>query len=454
MAEELKRLRGQGVLAKVSELDQGIKVYDFGLPAHAASLKALGLRREQAPAVGVVELSGKGLPTRTLHIEHYSDVPGGLSDLGAFLGVPMQAATAGDVRVDKVLFIVGHPSKEQAGSFYEVQGKLTAIIGERPPLGVKPRLQKVESFEGVQGPALVLLQTEGNRVLFSDGGFTNGEAMIARLYETLGQVYQPPTQYQNPQDGSILRRIPGGVYRIGREDGEANEKPVHLVEMGPFYMSKFEVTNEQYGRFVEATQYVTGAERSGGSYLPQGSKYKLVKGADWKHPNGPDSSFRPDFPVVHVNHDDALAYAVWAGLNLPFEEQWEWAACGPDSRPFPWGKDFDASNCRNSVGKGFAGTEGPSAVGSFPKDQSNFGCFDMAGNVNEWMGNYYKVYPGSSAPRDKATELYVTVKGGSWANELPQEFRVSKRIPLERTMSFSNLGFRVVRIERRRLNGN
>ena len=563
MAEELKRLRGQGVLAKVPELDQSIKVYDFGLSNHAASLKALGVGRAEAPAIAAVSLDGQGLPKKVLYVTHYGSTSAGLAGLGKFLGTRLESdptrpggqeerrvvfltdtqnqGPAGEklqqhvsshfkdlasvrdlgrkpytysfakddhraflerlglerakapyltvirfvgetprdvlwsapvvdpdiswqamcdylgmktgVAIDKTIYLVGRPGKEQEGSFYELQGKLTAVLNERPPRGVQPGLQIVETLAGVNAPALVMSTASTGTRLVVDSSFRSSEEMVDGLYKALGQVYQAPVEYINPKDGSTLRRVAGGIYKIGREDGDENEKPVHSVEMGPFYMSKYEVTNQQFARFAEATQYVTVAERQGASYAPKGDRFSLQQGANWKHPSGPGSSPDPRAPVVHLTHDDALAYAAWAGLSLPFEEQWEWAARGPDQRQYPWGNEFAENVCRGSVGRGFAGAQTPSPVGSYAKDQSSFGCFDMGGNVAEWTVNYYKVYPGSQAARDKCNELYVTVRGGSWANELAREFRASKRIPMARAMSFSTLGFRVARTERRRLSG-
>lgn len=124
--------------------------------------------------------------------------------------------------------------------------------------------------------------------------------------------------------------IPGGVFEMGMAESNADEAPVHAVKLEPFLLDRHEVTNRQFAGFVEATRYVTQAERDGYAwgYLKGASDFQALTGASWRHPEGRDSSIedRMDHPVVCVSWEDAAAYAKWAGKRLPTEAEWEYAA--------------------------------------------------------------------------------------------------------------------------------
>ena len=226
-------------------------------------------------------------------------------------------------------------------------------------------------------------------------------------------------------DGMVW--IPGGIFWMGSEQFE-DAKPIHKVYVDGFWMDKTEVTNEQFAKFVEATRYVTVAERDldparfpdsppeglkAGSHIfsapsrtinlkKEGREawWKFVPGACWRHPEGPGSDLKglEKFPVVHVSYDDALAYAAWAGKRLPTEAEWEFAARGGlDRKRYSWGDEFmpqgkPMANTwqgefpnRNTKEDGFLGA---APVGSFPPNA--FGLHDMAGNVWEWCSDWYQ----------------------------------------------------------------
>lgn len=242
--------------------------------------------------------------------------------------------------------------------------------------------------------------------------------------------------------------IPGGEFVMGDDTGDhEDEKPAHRVLLDGYWIDRTEVTNAQFQKFVDATGYVTVAEKKPdpqspefasldlkeidpavfveGSlcfrYKPDGKKlvkddplwtYQLwayVKGANWKHPEGPESSVadRSDHPVVHICWLDAKAYADWAGKRLPTEAEWEYAARGGRANEtFHWGNELTPDGkWRQNVWQGefpyenknLDGFATTAPVGSFPPN--GFGLSDMAGNVWEWCADWYMPDYYASSPR-------------------------------------------------------
>ena len=179
-----------------------------------------------------------------------------------------------------------------------------------------------------------------------------------------------PTSAISSADTNDMVWIAGGTFAMGSEKGQTDEKPVHEVTVDGFWMDRTEVTNEQFEKFVKATGYITTAEKKpdpkdfpgvpleslvAGSIVfspPPGENVPLnnhmiwweyVHGANWRHPQGPDSSIKgiENHPVVHVSWFDAVAYAKWAGKRLPTEAEWEFASRGGlKGKEFAWGDEF------------------------------------------------------------------------------------------------------------------
>jgi formylglycine-generating enzyme required for sulfatase activity len=227
-----------------------------------------------------------------------------------------------------------------------------------------------------------------------------------------------------PKDAMIW--IEGGAFRMGSDRHYVEEAPAHRVIVDGFWIDPTPVTNRQFASFVEATGHVTLAEREPDAKDYPGALLHMLRagslvfsptprpvslkdwsqwwafkfGADWRHPLGPDSSINglDDHPVVHVAYPDALAYARWAGKNLPTEAQWEYAARGGlEGAEFAWGDEltpggrhmantwqgaFPFENTRED------GHERTSPVGRYPAN--GYGLFDMIGNVWEWTCDWYE----------------------------------------------------------------
>lgn len=286
--------------------------------------------------------------------------------------------------------------------------------------------------------------------------------------------------------------IPGGTFLMGSNAFYREERPVREESVEGFWIDRFPVTNAKFRRFVEATRYVTFSERvptqemypdAAPECLVPGSLvfvkppgpvslrdsfawWAYVPGADWRHPQGPNSSIaeKDDHPVVHVNYEDALAYANWASKELPAESQWEFAARGGlDGAIYPWGDELhpDGRHMANTWQGRFPfenvaedGFEGTSPVDAFPPN--GYGLHDVVGNVWEWTKTPY-------APTDRAQkscchaearsprETLFVVKGGSHlcAPNYCLRYRPAARQGQTIDSSTSHIGFRCVARERR-----
>jgi sulfatase modifying factor 1 len=303
--------------------------------------------------------------------------------------------------------------------------------------------------------------------------------------------------------------IPGGEFSMGAADmagmnnvgmeATTDSRPVHRVYVDGFYMDKTDVTNVQFAKFVKATGYVTVAERKpraedfpgappenlvAGSVVftrPESPVplndhlqwWSYVKGADWRHPTGPDSSIKgkDNYPVVQIAYEDAEAYAKWAGKRLPTEAQWEFAARGGlTGKPFVWGDEFRPGGkymANTHQGhfpdhdNGEDGVVGLTAVAQYPAN--GYGLYDMAGNVWQWTSDWYRpdyyktlaasgtvarnpAGPASSYDPDEPGEPKKVHRGGSFlcTDQYCSRYMVGTRGKGEVSTGTNHLGFRLV----------
>jgi sulfatase modifying factor 1 len=252
--------------------------------------------------------------------------------------------------------------------------------------------------------------------------------------------------------------IPGGVTRIGSEDGLPDEAPVFRARVEPFFMDAHPVTVAQFRVFIERTGYRTEAERFGdaGVYDVRTGEWRLVKGADWRHPLGPDGAeAAADHPVTQVSWNDAVACAQWAGKRLPTEIEWEHAARGgADSRQlYAWGDslvghgDHHANTWQgpfpdgNTLEDGYAYT---SPVGAF--GQTVLGLSDMGGNVWEWTADWFRPYEERERRFIPDAQSEKVQRGGSFLchRDFCHGYRVSARSRSTPETALLNVGFRLV----------
>jgi formylglycine-generating enzyme len=261
-----------------------------------------------------------------------------------------------------------------------------------------------------------------------------------------------------PGAGPEMIDIPAGTLRMGADDGEAAERPVHVVAVSAFAIDRFETTNSEFAAFVAATAHVTDAERAGVGWHWDGAWHE-VGGADWRHPRGPASTTEglARHPVVQVSWRDARAYCSWQGKRLATEAEWERAARDSGDRRYPWGNAppregtrYRASYgsdrcCRADSGDGHLFT---APVGSFPLGRSPFGVEDLAGNVWEWVEDafdeaFYARSPASD-PVNRALATQKVIRGGGWGND-PRGLRSTLRHANPPDIGLSMVGIRCAR---------
>ncbi|KAK7144953.1 hypothetical protein R3I94_011139 [Phoxinus phoxinus] len=273
--------------------------------------------------------------------------------------------------------------------------------------------------------------------------------------------------------------LQGGWFIMGTDDPgipQDGEGPQRRVRLDPFYIEEHEVTNKQFQHFTNQTGYITEAERFGDSFVFEGLLseevksallhavaaapwWSPVKGADWTHPEGPDSTIehRMNHPVLHVSWADAQAYCHWAERRLPSEAEWELACRGGlQDRLYPWGNklmpkgqhyanlwqgDFPK---HNTAEDGYANT---SPVMSFPAN--GFGLYDMVGNAWEWTADWWNVHHNTEDrynPKGPESGTDRVKKGGSYMchKSYCYRYRCAARSQNTPDSSASNLGFRCV----------
>jgi len=329
--------------------------------------------------------------------------------------------------------------------------------------------------------------------------------------ENKNKEIKDATEAITPPEGMVL--IEEKIFLRGAKSDDAyampREKPAHMVKVGAFFIDKTEVTNAQYKKFVDETGYITVAERPidwdemkkelppntpkpHDSILQPGSLIfnKNVEGvvgmnnysqwwtwkigANWKHPEGPESSIegKDNYPVVHIAYEDALAYCKWANRRLPTEAEWESAAQGNNTdNIYTWGNEKEEIINKANTWQGqFPVKNIPSDGFSYlapvkSYEPNSAGIYDMLGNVWEWTSdiyneNYYKtIYSEDVLDNPKgATSYYnpqnpyqveMVMKGGSYLchDSYCASYRISARMSTSKDSGTDHLGFRTVATE-------
>ncbi len=291
--------------------------------------------------------------------------------------------------------------------------------------------------------------------------FSNNSIIVCLI---VGQLFNwracASADHRTREEKSMVR-IPGGSFFMGCDDPSfPDAQPIHKVHISSFWLDKTDITNEQFAQFVNATGYVTIAEKKpkqedfpdappenlvSGSLVFVAPKHKVnlnnhyqwwqyVAGANWRQPEGPNSDInnRMNHPVVHIAWQDALAYAQWAGKRLPTEAEFEYAARGGlKNKVYCWGNKLKPNDkwqaniwqgefpTNNTKADGYVST---APVGSFPAN--GFGLYDMAGNVWQWCSDWYSSDYYKTLAQNKITN---SPQGPDNSFD-PKEPKVAKRV--------------------------
>ena len=240
----------------------------------------------------------------------------------------------------------------------------------------------------------------------------------------------------SPIDGKEMRLVPAGSFIMGTNKTDSEDthqkigtvKPLYLdqhperqLTLDAYYIDKYEITNTEYKRFVDATQF------------PDYPTH-------WENVSFPEEIAA--HPVTNITWREAFAYCAWADRQLPTEAQWEKAARGPSGQPYPWGDEYE----KGKANMGIEGDRKTMPVGSYPSDVSPYGVFDLAGNVMEWARDWYAAYPGNSFQDPRFGTNFKVLRGNAF-QKAGHYFLDAYRYAFNRTEVpadeyFENVGFR------------
>jgi len=266
--------------------------------------------------------------------------------------------------------------------------------------------------------------------------------------------------------GGEMVFVPAGAFWMGSKEGDEDEAPMHQVYLEAFWIDRYEVTNAQYAEFLNATKGDPGrcgghicadtkVENPDSHLLHEEGRYVVEEGYD-------------DHPVTEVSWYGAKAYCAHYGKRLPSEAEWEKAARGTDGATYPWGEEFDPHKLPCSGPRLGGDSDAPrtglkakensyslklnsdyrvgdtTPVGSYPDGASPYGACDMAGNVWEWVADWYEAYPGSIYRSPFFGHKYKVVRGGSW-NHPADDARCARRDIAHPDRRLRVVGFRCAR---------
>jgi formylglycine-generating enzyme required for sulfatase activity len=394
------QFEGAGVAAETGGTSQDV-LYEFGhsgerdfeggLPEDEPSIIEVG-EAEDAPAMHRLLEADPGVPVR-----ERPSAPADEEPVTAYASV--ETVTPPDAR----------PGGESPNSYPFLHGYTT----QRRAARISPKGTLL--LTGVGIVALIIVAVWWLRPS-ADDPTTPSTASASADVRADAAVKGEPSPPTAPEG---MVHVPGGTFKMGSDGGDQYEKPAHEVTVAPFYIDKFEVTCEEYQRFVDAKKYPAPA--------------------GWRNGNYPEGSAR--LPV-EVSWREANAYAKWAGKRLPTEKEWEFAARGTDGRLYPWGNEWKAE----AVNAKGTGPGRLTEVGLRPAGASPFGAFDMAGNAWEWTADSIHSYEGGKITEDSwptsKRESQKVIRGGGYLSNLQQATSTYRSGWPEHGTDYVGTGFR------------
>lgn len=315
-----------------------------------------------------------------------------------------------------------------------------------------------------------------------DNSVPHGDVKVSPEAETPKTATTPAVN-----TSGAMQLIPAGEFTMGsnktddaglqKEYGFVNplyvdERPPHKVTLPAFMIDTYEVTNAQYKAFIQQTKALDPPAWIQNGYNVRDEKLRgaTLENLRWvardyfkldKDPNVMTreallaalekvQKLRDTLPVTGVTWDDAYSYCTWTGKRLPTEAEWEKAARGPHGHEYPWGAQWDAKKANTGVGQVDNGVanESTAPVGSYLTDISGYGVFDMAGNVSEWVANWYQPYPGTTYKHQAFGEIHKIIRGGGAGDghyALSSFYRTARRAHAEPSVMSTDVGFRCAR---------
>ena len=304
---------------------------------------------------------------------------------------------------------------------------------------------------------------------------------MAAVHAAEPQLVPGPPPTPDPNNVGEMVLIPAGEFVMGsdkvdkshqaQEYGSSkpwyvDEHPKHKVKLPAYYIDKYEVTNVQYREFVVKTDYWFPPTWKDNGYLLSEKLLEIADlptlrklAADTFHLDMDTRTMErkplmkaiaeqqaklDNLPVSEVNWFNAHDYCTWVGKRMPTEAEWEKAARGSDGREYPWGNDWDKT--RLNAGQEGEWEFGVAPVGSYPQGASPYGVMDMAGNVMEWVRDWYDAYPGNDYKHETFGKKYKVVRGGGWGGVghyiLAQFYRAAYRFSMSPDSQYVDIGFR------------
>lgn len=422
------------------------KIADFGIAQMTRSGLPLSSITVASSFMGTADYMAPEQRTDAKSVDHRADIFSfgvmlyevftGKLPIGNF-ALPSQVAPDLSKRFDGIILkaLQQEPS-ERYQSIVELAEDLKQEIQPSSLGRIKARLALITQTENrkkildrriVGSVALLAILVVGFMWLFSalGGSRPRSPASSPGLRKTA--PHSAPAAAANFFNDMVL--VPAGEFIMGSDSEFDNEQPMRKVSLKPFYIDAFEVTNAEYKKFVDAT----------GHPVPYVNAF-WAEPYNWR--NGTYPPDKADHPVVLVNWFDAAAFAKWAGKRLPTEAEWEKAARGTEGLLWPWGNTWDINKC--NIRESFYNMTQP--VNRFESGKSPYGCYGMAGNVMEWVNdwyseNYYANSPLKDPPGPAAGTMKV-VRGGGWDSNVNLYARTAYRSFFQPNEKKAVIGFR------------